>query len=202
MHCTSCGSELPDGSAFCNGCGVAQEAQGQTSASDDGMPKTTGQKVAAGMLLALILFLMWYMVGSSGPEPQTAAQKREAGEVIARVDARERAQARAKVREQDLAWREEAERERELNQPSLELLSKEHRPARYGNGHIVGKIKNNTTKDYRYVQVTFELLDGDRNTVGTSLANIAGLRAGATWSYQASVLRDFKYFRLQKITGY
>ena len=96
------------------------------------------------------------------------------------------------------------EAEAEANQkPDLELVSYDHESAKYGNGAIVGIVKNNSSKDYNYVQNTFELFDDDGNTIGTAMANVAGLRSGATWKYRAGILRKgMAEYRPQKLTGY
>ena len=41
--------------------------------------------------------------------------------------------------------------------------------------YITGSIKNNTDKQYSYVQVTFNLYDADGAQIGTALANINNL---------------------------
>ena len=51
--------------------------------------------------------------------------------------------------------------------------------------YIQGEIKNNTDKEYSYVQVTFNLYDKDGSQLGTAVDNINYLEPNATWKYKA-----------------
>ena len=69
--------------------------------------------------------------------------------------------------------------------------------------YIIGSIRNNTSRKYNYVQVTFILLDKDKNQVGTAMDNINDLEPGATWKFKALIYDDseVKYYKLGDITG-
>ena len=68
--------------------------------------------------------------------------------------------------------------------------------------YISGVVKNNTSKKYSYVQITFALFDKDGNKVGTALANVNSLDAGETWKFEAIALKDFSTYKLDEITGW
>ena len=56
----------------------------------------------------------------------------------------------------------------------------------YGMSYTIeGTIKNNTDKQYSYVQVTFNLYDSDGAQIGTALANINNLEANGIWKFKA-----------------
>ena len=69
--------------------------------------------------------------------------------------------------------------------------------------HITGKIRNNSPKEYTYVQVTFRLYDEAGNQTGNALANIANLEPHGTWSFDAVGFGgNHSKFKLDKITGF
>ena len=69
--------------------------------------------------------------------------------------------------------------------------------------YLVGVVKNNTNKDYDYIQITFTLYDVDGNVVGTALANAKNLKAGGTWKFEAMFFEDTaSYWELDEIKGW
>lgn len=73
----------------------------------------------------------------------------------------------------------------------LELLTGwDWKIGKYGNKLIAGEVHNNTTRQYRYAQITFKLYDDSGAQVGTALANINSLEANGTWKFEAAVLTD------------
>ncbi len=77
----------------------------------------------------------------------------------------------------------------------------------YGMSYTIeGSIKNNTDKQYSYVQVTFNLYDSDGAQIGTALANINNLEANGLWKFKAiGSLGDGKSvasYKLMEITGW
>jgi hypothetical protein len=67
---------------------------------------------------------------------------------------------------------------------------------------IVGRVRNNTELTYKYVQVTFQVYDGQDNQVGSAMANVNGLEPGGTWKFKAVCLCRGARFKLNKITGF
>ena len=67
---------------------------------------------------------------------------------------------------------------------------------------IVGRVRNNTKLTYKYVQVTFQVYDGQDNQVGSAMANVNGLEPGGTWKFKAVCLCRGTRFKLNKITGF
>lgn len=68
---------------------------------------------------------------------------------------------------------------------------------------IVGKIKNNTNKNYSYIQVSFNLYDKSGAQVGSTMANLANFEANGTWKFEALMNEEKAHtYKLQKITAY
>ena len=68
---------------------------------------------------------------------------------------------------------------------------------------VNGTIKNNTSRDYSYVSVTFSIYDAQGNNLGTVIDNMNNLGAGETWRFSASLLyTDTKpvSYKLKEIT--
>ena len=69
--------------------------------------------------------------------------------------------------------------------------------------NIVGVVKNNTNKDYSYLQITFTLYDIDGNVVGSAFANVNNIKAGGTWRFEAMFFEDnAATWELDEITGW
>ncbi len=66
-------------------------------------------------------------------------------------------------------------------------------PDEYGIAYYIeGYIKNNTDKEYSYVQVEFTAYDAEGNTVGSCLDNNSGLDANGRWKFKAICSGDAK----------
>lgn len=77
----------------------------------------------------------------------------------------------------------------------------------YGMSYTIeGTIKNNTDKQYSYVQVTFNLYDSDGAQIGTALANINNLEAKGIWKFKALGSlgngKSVANYKLMEITGW
>lgn len=71
--------------------------------------------------------------------------------------------------------------------------------------YVNGYIKNDTGKDYEYVQVEFTSYDADGNTLGTCVDNQSGLKDGGRWAFKASCIDSpdkVAKVELKEITGY
>lgn len=59
-------------------------------------------------------------------------------------------------------------------------------PDEYGFAYYIeGYVKNNSDKDYSYVQVEFTTYDAEGNTLGSCLDNNSGLEANGRWKFKA-----------------
>ena len=68
---------------------------------------------------------------------------------------------------------------------------------------ITGRIRNNTSRNYTYVQALFNVFDANGNRVGSALANINNLGPKEIWKFKAVYFgSDGKRFSLSKIEGY
>ena len=75
----------------------------------------------------------------------------------------------------------------------------------YTVAQVNGYIKNDTGKDYEYVQVEFTSYDADGNTLGTCVDNQSGLKDGGRWAFKASCIDSpdkVAKVELKEITGY
>lgn len=77
----------------------------------------------------------------------------------------------------------------------------------YGMSYTIeGSIKNNTDKQYSYVQVTFNLYDTDGAQIGTAMANINNLEANGLWKFKAIGSlgngKSVASYKLMEITGW
>ena len=71
--------------------------------------------------------------------------------------------------------------------------------------YIEGYIKNNSDKDYSYVQVEFTAYDADGNTLDSCIDNNSGLEANGRWKFKAMCVSDadkIASYKLKKITKY
>ena len=91
-----------------------------------------------------------------------------------------------------------------ISQEKFTLLSDRMTEDGIGSTYIEGEIKNNTNKQYSYVQVSFNLYDSKGNQLGTALANINNLDSNATWKYKAIGLTTEKVtsYKLVEVTGW
>ena len=68
---------------------------------------------------------------------------------------------------------------------------------------IVGVVKNNTNKDYDYLQISFTLYDEMGNVVDTAFANINNIKSGGTWRFEAMYFDNtVTSWELDEITGW
>jgi len=88
------------------------------------------------------------------------------------------------------------------SKPDLEVLdysSKSEEYARY----VVGTVRNNSDRNYSYVQVEVNLLDKSGNVVGSTLANVNNLGPGKKWKFKAIILEDeARSFEIKDVTGW
>lgn len=69
--------------------------------------------------------------------------------------------------------------------------------------YVNGTIKNNTDKQYSYVQVTFNLYDASGTQIGTAMANINNLEGNGTWKFKAiGGTQNAASYKLAEITGW
>lgn len=69
--------------------------------------------------------------------------------------------------------------------------------------YITGKIVNNKNYTLRYMQVTYNLYDINKNLVGTGIDNIRNVGPGETWSFKVGIFDDsVNFMRVTEIIGY
>jgi hypothetical protein len=74
---------------------------------------------------------------------------------------------------------------------SLELLKGwKVETGEYGTTTITGKVKNNTSKQYSYVQIQFNVYDKSGSQLGSAMANINNLEPNGTWKFNAVCVEE------------
>jgi hypothetical protein len=80
------------------------------------------------------------------------------------------------------------------------------KPIKVSDKTINGRVKNNSSRQYSYVQVGFNLYDADNNHVGTAVANTNNLEPNSTWKFTATPLMvgtgQIKTAKLKGVTGF
>lgn len=72
----------------------------------------------------------------------------------------------------------------------LEVVDFDWKVGEFGNKYLVGTVKNNSDKQYSYVQVEFNLYDESGVQVGSTFANVNNLEPYGTWKFEAIVIED------------
>lgn len=68
---------------------------------------------------------------------------------------------------------------------------------------IVGVVKNNTDKEYDYLQISFTLYDAQGNVIDTAFANVNNIKPGGTWKFEAMFFEEnVASWELDEITGW
>lgn len=71
---------------------------------------------------------------------------------------------------------------------------------------IIGTLKNNTNREYSYIQVEFYTYNSDGNLLDTCIANNSGFEANGTWKFTASCFfpngnaKEVVSYKLKEIT--
>ncbi len=67
---------------------------------------------------------------------------------------------------------------------------------------ITGVIYNASRTDYSYLQVSFALYNENDMKIGNAWTNIAGLKSGESWKFEATYLGKCSKYKLDELTGY
>lgn len=89
-----------------------------------------------------------------------------------------------------------------VEKPDLEVINHTTESDSFAT-YIVGSVKNNTEKQYSYVQVEVNLYDKDGAQVGSTLANTNNLEPGGTWKFKTMPsTEEFASYKIKDVTGY
>lgn len=80
--------------------------------------------------------------------------------------------------------KEEKKEEKKEKKPDYELTDLKVEKDQFST-YVIGILKNNTSSNKSYVQITFTANDKDGNKVGTAFANVNNLEPGKTWKFKA-----------------
>ena len=177
MICQNCGKSIPEDSKFCPYC-AAPTILEQPVASVSHQSKSSTSAIPLIIVVALMAGFFGIMVYGSGNSDTSALESTPPETVSTALAAAP------------------------IEKPNLELLSDECTVNDYST-HVVGKVKNNTSKQYTYVQIQYALYDKSENQIGTALANVNGLESGGTWKFDAIGIPTETYqYKLINLTGY
>lgn len=86
---------------------------------------------------------------------------------------------------------------------SLEVIRSTGSVDAAGIMHIEGTLRNNTSRSYRYVAISFDVYNEQGDKVGDAFTNVRGLDSGQTWAFDALSFRPGgTRFRLGNVSGY
>ena len=74
--------------------------------------------------------------------------------------------------------------------PKIEVVNFGWETGEFGNRVLKGTVRNNTTKQYKYVQIEINLYDSNGTQVGSTLANVNNLEPNGSWQFSAPVLES------------
>lgn len=69
--------------------------------------------------------------------------------------------------------------------PALELYGDKVETTSYGSQYIVGRVINNTSRSYPYVEVRFKAYDRGGSLIGSAWDNVSDLGGHEQWSFRA-----------------
>lgn len=201
IKCPECGKEISDNAKNCPQCGYplkASETKGGDSLSNAAasgsqqipppMPKKKKSGCLVGCLTFFVIFAVLIVVmaviggkstgsSSSASTKSNTEKSSEAGESETSVP------------------------ETEAKKEDLELISYENLSEgmlRY----VTGQVKNNTDKNYSYVQVEIKMYKDD-TVIGSTLDNMNNLGPGETWQFKALITDDAcNKYKIVGVTGF
>ena len=84
----------------------------------------------------------------------------------------------------------------------LEVLDHESETESWSR-YIVGRIRNNTRREYSYVQVEINLYDDSGAQVGSTMDNTTNLEPGGIWKFKALIWEDnATKYKIKNVTGF
>lgn len=85
----------------------------------------------------------------------------------------------------------------------LELINHDFKEDKF-NSYIVGRIKNNTSQTYSYVQVQINLYNENGTQIGSTMDNINGLEPNRKWKFKAPIVgnKEVAKYKIREITKY
>ena len=70
-------------------------------------------------------------------------------------------------------------------------------------GYITGSIRNNSARQYKYVQISFKLYDGTGVQVGSTSTNLSDFEGHGVWKFKAVVFeREARTCRVKDLSGF
>lgn len=137
-------------------------------------------------------------------DAKAKADEKAQADAKAKADAEAKAFAAKAIKDGEAKAKAEADAKAkaEAAKPKLEVIESKSENDKYSR-YVVGTVKNNTNKEYGYVQVEINLYDESGAQVGSTLANANNLEAGGTWKFKAPILEESaKTFKIKDVNGF
>lgn len=158
------------------------------------MRRTLGKLAIAGAAVVAAFALIGLVVGPQSPQPTAAATPTPAPTAATEPG---RTPTPAPLT-------------RPAPTPDLELVGVPQGIESPTGMEIVGRVRNNRATAYRYAQVLFAVSNPQGEQIGTAMANIANLEAGAIWKFRAVFITPqgarasapASRFRLTEVSGW
>ncbi len=158
---------------------------------------------SAPALSAVIFAIMFF--GSLAYTQHEKSVAVSASKAKAASDAKQQADAAKMEADQEANAQQAVAEEAQAKQDALNeltLVSYKWQDDDQFSRSLVGTLRNDSTRKIDFVQISFNLFDGDGNTVGTAEDTISELDPGATWKFKADVIGDAAVrARLDEIRG-
>ncbi|MGE5550536.1 MAG: FxLYD domain-containing protein [Bacteroidota bacterium] len=175
MFCSNCGKEILGNAQFCSSCGAPASppaAHLQTAATKEHPP---APKKKSGCLTVIgVLVALFIAIGILAALFGDDGTSPASGQMASITD----------------------------STPDLEYLGDAKVVSDDFNRYITGTVKNNSKREYEYVQIEFNLYDKFGTQIGSTFDNLNNLEPGGTWKFKAMILEDeaasFKYKNITK----
>lgn len=198
IKCSECGKEISDKADNCPNCGCpVDKVQDMSERIDMNTTPITRsqvpQKKNRGCLIGLIIFCLFLCgVGVGVNEIIKHPEKYQKESETVNTDVSKKSKKKT--------TKEKAKKEKK-EVANLQVVSHDSVAEEYSR-YVVGKIKNNTSHTYSYVQVEINLYNGDA-LIGSTLDNVNNLEPGQTWEFKAIITDDnCTSYKIVDVTGF
>lgn len=205
IKCPECGKEVSDSAQNCPGCGYPLIASETTENNDNSLKNSTQVNIPiqptkkkksgclVGCLTAVVIFILFIAIiavigGNSTSDstktdmPTTEVAKETGAAETTETEATSVAETEAKKEKLEIISYEN------LNEGSLR--------------YVTGQVKNNTDKNYSYVQIEIKMYKDDV-VLGTALDNMNNLGPEETWQFKALITdNSCNRYTIVGVTGF
>lgn len=84
----------------------------------------------------------------------------------------------------------------------LEVVSYELSDGQYDTRYVVGIVKNNSDKKYKYVQIEINYYNYLGEQIGSTMDNVNNLEPKGTWRFSASIDKSIDSVKIMEVSGW